>query len=109
MHFTVAKMFVLPDAGSLAAFADIAIDDCIVIRGVRIMRGRRGLFVQMPREQGKDNQWYDQIIIKDLAVQQAFERAVISRFQSETGCLTGIDLAQQPTTAWRTGENGVRI
>ena len=59
--FSIEKMFRLPQAGSLKAFADICINDAIIIRGVRVMEGKKGLFMGLPREQGKDSKWYDQV------------------------------------------------
>ena len=50
------------EAGALAGFVDIVVNEILVIRGLRIMRGNKGLFVSMPHEQGKDNRWYDQVV-----------------------------------------------
>jgi stage V sporulation protein G len=54
-------MFVLPDAGSLKAFADVRYGE-LTIRGVRLLQGTKGRYVSMPQEQGKDNKWYDQVV-----------------------------------------------
>jgi stage V sporulation protein G len=40
------------------AFVDVGIGDFIV-KGVRVVQGEKGLFLGMPREQGKDGKWYD--------------------------------------------------
>lgn len=63
LTFTVDKMYILPDAGSLKGFCDLKINDCMTIRGIRILGGKKGLFLSMPQEQGKDNRWYDQIVV----------------------------------------------
>jgi stage V sporulation protein G len=82
--FVVEKMYRLPDAGSLKAFADIAMNDAIVIRGVRVMEGKKGLFVSMPTEQGKDNKWYDQVVCKTASVFEAFSSAVVNHYRKES-------------------------
>jgi len=45
----------------LKAFADIVVNKVLLIKGVRVMEGRKGFFVSMPREQAKDQEWYDTI------------------------------------------------
>jgi len=42
------------------AFVDVSIGD-FIIKGLRVVQGEKGLFLSMPREQGKDGKWYDTI------------------------------------------------
>lgn len=39
------------------AFADIAIGD-FIIKGLRVVEGKKGLFLAMPQEKSKDGKWY---------------------------------------------------
>jgi DNA-binding cell septation regulator SpoVG len=82
LTFTVEKMFRLPDAGSLCAFADISVNDALVIRGVRVLKGKKGLFVSLPQEQGKDSKWYDQVVCKSADVFDSLSTAVLERYKS---------------------------
>ncbi|MFH0753083.1 MAG: septation protein SpoVG family protein [Candidatus Omnitrophota bacterium] len=75
--FKVEKMYRLPDAGNLKAFADVTINDVLVIRGVRVIEGKKGLFVSMPQEQGKDNKWYDQIVCRSTEVYNQLAQTVL--------------------------------
>jgi stage V sporulation protein G len=79
--FKVEKMFCLPDAGKLKAFADISVNEVLIIRGVRILEGKKGLFVSMPQEQGKDNKWYDQVVCKSAGIYETLSQTVIEHFQ----------------------------
>jgi stage V sporulation protein G len=81
--FKVEKMFKLPDAGGLKAFCDISIADGIIIRGVRVLEGKKGLFVSMPQEQGKDNKWYDQIVFKDVDLFEDVQKTVLKHYKKE--------------------------
>ncbi|NTV30046.1 MAG: hypothetical protein HGA80_08215 [Candidatus Omnitrophica bacterium] len=81
VHFKVEKMYRLPDAGSLKAFADVAVNDALVIKGIRVVSGKKGLFVSMPQEQGKDNKWYDQVVCKNASIYEEFSNHVIEHFQ----------------------------
>ena len=78
--FKVEKMFCLPDAGKLKAFADISVNEALVIRGVRILEGKKGLFVSMPQEQGKDNKWYDQVVCKSASVYESLSSTVVDHY-----------------------------
>ena len=41
-------------------FADVTFDDCFVVKGIRILDGKKGLFVAMPSEYSeKDDEYYD--------------------------------------------------
>ena len=79
--FSVEKMYRLPDAGGLKAFADVCVNDVLVIRGVRVLEGKKGLFVSMPKEQGKDNCWYDQVVCRSTAVYDEFSKKVVEHYQ----------------------------
>jgi stage V sporulation protein G len=46
---------------SLRAFADIEVNDSFLIKGLQVMNGKKGLFVSMPRQKGKDNKWYETV------------------------------------------------
>ena len=81
--FKVEKMFRLPEAGSLKAFADISVNDALVIRGVRIIEGKKGIFVSMPKEQGKDNKWYDQVTCLNADVFDALSQTVMAHYDEK--------------------------
>ena len=46
---------------NLRAFADIEINGSLLIKGLPVMQGKKGLFVSMPRQKGKDNRWYETV------------------------------------------------
>ena len=43
----------------LRAYVNITIDDCFMIRGLKIIRGSEGLFVAMPNKKGKNGMFRD--------------------------------------------------
>ena len=48
------------DKDNFRGFADVTFDDCFVVKGIRIMDGKKGLFVAMPSEYSeKDDEYYD--------------------------------------------------
>lgn len=67
----------------LKAFADIVINDVLLIKGVRIMDSSKGLFVSMPREQAKDSKWYDTIRCLTEEVRDDITKAVLDVYNEE--------------------------
>ena len=79
--------------GALKAFCDVAIGERLVIRGLRIVEGRAGLFIAMPRQRGKNGKWYDSVVLVCPELKSRVCRSVLdafARFQSD-GAVTGRD------------------
>jgi stage V sporulation protein G len=53
MRITEVRVSLRDDA-KLKAFASITLDDCFVIRGLKIIEGKDGTFVAMPSRRRKD-------------------------------------------------------
>ncbi|HLD82432.1 MAG TPA: septation protein SpoVG family protein [Candidatus Omnitrophota bacterium] len=68
------------DDSKLKAFVDIAIGDFIV-KGFRIVQGKKGLFLGMPREQGKDGKWYDAFCTKTEEAKQSLIEVALTAYQ----------------------------
>ena len=84
IQLKVLKIFRLADAGNLKAFADITVNDALVIKGLRVMDGKKGLFVTMPREQGKDSKWYDQVSCTSAEIFDDIAGKVLKEYQEAT-------------------------
>ena len=68
MNITFIKIYPF-DTGihqsSLRAYADVILDDLLVIKGFKILVSKSGgLFIGMPSKKGKDGKYYDQIEFK---------------------------------------------
>lgn len=61
LEIQVQRMYRFESDRPLKAFVDIAINDALLIKGVKVMQGKEGLFVSMPQEQAKDKKWYDSV------------------------------------------------
>ena len=57
----VIKIHRLPQESRVKAFVDLGINDALLIKGIRIVQGKKGLFVTMPTEQGKNERWYERV------------------------------------------------
>lgn len=58
MKITEVKVFPVNE-DRLKAYASITIDDCFVVRDLKIIQGPNGLFVAMPSKKRKDGQFRD--------------------------------------------------
>ena len=56
----VSRIYKVDGESKLKAFVDISLAG-VVVKGLRIVDGSKGLFVGMPRHQGKDGKWYDTV------------------------------------------------
>ena len=78
LEITVQRMYRFESDRPLKAFADIIINDALLIKGVKVMEGQKGLFVSMPQEQAKDKKWYDSIRCLTTEVKDQISEVVLS-------------------------------
>lgn len=83
MNITVKKIHHLPENGPLKAFVDLSIDDVLLIKGIRLVQGKKGLFVTMPQEKGKDKRWYDSIRCLDQEFRKRLNDEIMSAYTKE--------------------------
>ncbi|MBN2727067.1 septation regulator SpoVG [Candidatus Mcinerneyibacteriota bacterium] len=89
MQVTDVKIY-LRENDKLKAFATITLDDCFVIRGLKIIEGNKGRFVAMPSMRKKDGTFQDiahpinnetRMMIEEM-VFNAYEEALASGEQT---------------------------
>ena len=84
MEFTVKRLVKFDSEGSLKAYADLNIGDLFLVKGLRVVDGKNGLFVSMPRQQGKDHRWYDNVVPLTKETRTEIERVVLEADQRES-------------------------
>ena len=84
LELSVQRLVKFDGDGSLKAFVDLAVSKEILIKGLRVVEGKHGLFVSMPRQQGKDSKWYDNIVLLTKETQKEVGRVVLDAYQQET-------------------------
>lgn len=83
LNIEVKRVHKLDGDSKLRAFADVAITDLFLIKGLRIVDGKKGLFVGMPREQGKDGQWYQTVFPLSEEVKKQLDEIVLEAYQEQ--------------------------
>ena len=85
MNITAIKIYPF-DLGSsqssLRAYADVALDDLVMIKGFRIMAAKSGgLFIGMPSKMGKDGKYYDQVEFKTEEFQSLLRSRILEAYK----------------------------
>ncbi len=78
---SVSRIFKLDTDSKLKAFADVTFSG-ILIRGFSVVSGEKGLFVSMPRHQGKDGKWYDTVTPSTKELKQQLSEVVLEAYKS---------------------------
>lgn len=82
-EFTVLKMHRLPDGNRTRAFVDLGINDVLLIKGVKIIDGRHGLFVAMPSEMDRKNErWFERVRCLNKEVKEKITQKILDAYQS---------------------------
>ena len=60
MKITEVRVFPTTEKDDkLRAFVNVTFDDCLVVRGLKVIEGSKGLFVVMPSRKVKGNEYRD--------------------------------------------------
>ena len=80
LDIEIANIYRFDGDGSIKAFCDIIVSNILLIKGLRIMEGRNGLFVRMPAKAGKDGKWYESIRPMSKEIRDALNEVIIKAF-----------------------------
>ena len=80
----VERIHKLEGEGPTKAFCDLLILETFLVKGLRVVEGKEGLFLSMPRQQGKDGKWYDTVCPTSKEIRKGLEKMVIDEYQSGT-------------------------
>ena len=69
--------------GSLKAFADVKVGGSLLIKGVTVMNGKKGVFVSMPRKAAKDGRWFD-VLEPEATLRDLISDKVLESYDLET-------------------------
>ena len=83
-ELSVKRMVRFDGEGSLKAFCDLAIGEMLLVKGLRVVEGKKGLFVSMPRQQGKDAKWYESVVALTKEAKDEISRVVLESYRQES-------------------------
>ena len=82
LEFRIMKIHRLPEGRMIKAYVDLAINNVLLIRGLRVVEGKNGLFVSMPQEKSKNDVWYDRVRCLSPDVEDLLSKTVIDAYQT---------------------------
>jgi len=88
MEVTGVKIFPVSD-GRVKAYVSIVLDDCFMVRDLKVIHGDSKLFVAMPSKKMKDGSYRDTVHPLDNTTRQKIEVSVLNAYEKE--------LNKQPT------------
>lgn len=105
MKITEVKIFPVNE-DRLKAYVTIALDDCFVVRDLKIIQGPGGLFVAMPSKKRKDGQFRDIAHPLNQETRAMIEDLVFEAYENELKSMgdTLVNLKRQKMPA--TGTDG---
>lgn len=77
----VQRMVKFDGKSSLKAYCDVEVNG-LTIKGVRVIEGKQGLLVSMPRTLGKDGCWYDTVMV-NVFTKPYLTDAVLQAYRQE--------------------------
>lgn len=80
LRLSVTRFVRCEHDGELKAFCDVAIGEHLLVKGVRVVQGRKGPFVSMPRQCSKSGKWYDSVILRTKEARMALARTVLDAY-----------------------------
>jgi len=85
VEITDIKIYRVRDAAPLMAFVRVVIDDCFLIRDIKVIHGRRGFFVAMPSRREKDGTFRDIVHPINQQTRDWFESVVLGAYEGDDG------------------------
>jgi stage V sporulation protein G len=89
MRITEIKVLTVDGDDKLKAYVTIKLDDCIVIRDMKVIKGTTGYFVAMPAKKMKDGTYRDLVHPLDKPTRQMLEDQVMGEFKRVQSELKG--------------------
>lgn len=82
MEITEVRVFPVNEE-KLKAYVTITIDDCFVVRDLKVINGNSGLFVAMPSKKRKDGTFKDTAHPVNNETREMIEKKVLSAYETE--------------------------
>jgi len=82
MDITEVRIYPVEE-DKLRAYVTITLDDCFVVRDLKVIQGVAGLFVAMPARKRKDGSYKDIAHPLNVGTREKLESAVLAAYERE--------------------------
>lgn len=84
MNITDVRVFPVTE-DKLKAYVTITLDNCFVIRDLKVIHGASGLFIAMPAKKRKDGTYKDIAHPLNADTRSEMERVILSEYERQMG------------------------
>jgi len=88
MEITDVRVFPVEE-DKLKAYVTITLDNCFVIRDLKVINGNTGLFIAMPAKRRKDGSYKDIAHPLNADTRDRMERMILDEYEKQTRRPTG--------------------
>lgn len=81
----------LRDEPKLKAFANITFENSFVVRGLKVIDGKKGLFISMPSRRAKDGSYRDIAHPINNEMRQTIEKIVLEKYEEAVASGQAVD------------------
>ncbi|MFQ5441229.1 MAG: septation regulator SpoVG [Thermodesulfobacteriota bacterium] len=85
MRITEIKVLPVDGDEKLKAYVTIKLDDCFIIRDMKVIKGTTGFFVAMPAKKMKDGTYRDLAHPLDKSTRDMIEHQVMDEYKRHMG------------------------
>ncbi len=82
MEITEVRVFPVNEE-KLKAYVTITLDDCFVVRDLKVIHGNTGLFIAMPAKRRKDGTFKDIAHPLNSETRERLERTILAEYERE--------------------------
>lgn len=68
---------------STKAFIELKLDEVLIVKGLTLVEGKKGLFLTFPATKGKDNKYYNSVYSLDKDWKAQLEKACIKKYNEQ--------------------------
>ena len=83
MKITSVNVHKKNDDSRMKGIASVLLDDCFVVRDIRIIEGKDGLFIAMPSRKRSNGEYRDVAHPINTETRKMFEDAIFAEFNKE--------------------------
>lgn len=75
------RLFESQKRSNLKAFIELKLDDALIVKGLTLVEGEKGLFVSYPATKGKDGKYYNSVYSLDKEWREKLEDICIRKYK----------------------------
>ena len=96
VNITNVQVLAKSDGKNTLGYADLTISDSFVIRNIRIVNGRKGVFIGMPSHKTKSGKYIDVFFPVNQTARDMLTQLIIDKFRNAyPGVMSGLKVYSQ--------------